>query len=193
MKSKNNNSIVIASLIVIIVILAILCVLFATGTISFHSNDVDNNEISDSDNNYDEGAYDNSSNFEISMNNVKVSKDSPNAKILVTGDINVSYDDTQYLGVALSGYCLGSNNEKFLMHGPGDGSSLFYKDNNKLTLTEKIPQNVEYSDGTTKSWDEIDWDNVKIKYCKIEKMTEILIEGTTHPETILNIEKNFDK
>lgn len=38
-----NNKVVISLLIVLIVILSTLCILFATGTISFKPNDVDNN------------------------------------------------------------------------------------------------------------------------------------------------------
>ena len=44
MENQKNNKGVIALLIVIIVILSALCVLFATGTISLKSNNVDNNE-----------------------------------------------------------------------------------------------------------------------------------------------------
>ena len=44
MENKNIKGLI-TLLIVIIVILSGLCVLFATGTISFKSNDVDNNEI----------------------------------------------------------------------------------------------------------------------------------------------------
>ena len=44
MENQKNNKGVIALLIVIIVILSALCVLFATGTISFNSNDIDNND-----------------------------------------------------------------------------------------------------------------------------------------------------
>ena len=44
MENKKNNSGVIALLIVIIVILLALCVLFATGTISFNSNRVNNED-----------------------------------------------------------------------------------------------------------------------------------------------------
>jgi len=43
-ENKKNNKIVIVLLIVIIIILLGLCVLFATGTISFKSNDVQNIE-----------------------------------------------------------------------------------------------------------------------------------------------------
>ena len=42
MEQQNNNKSLIAVLIVIIVILTILCILFATNTISFNSNSVDN-------------------------------------------------------------------------------------------------------------------------------------------------------
>ena len=31
-----------------------------------------------------------------------------------------------------------------------------------------------------------------IKYCKIEKMTALLNEGTNNPETVLNVEKSFN-
>lgn len=47
MENKNNNKIIIALLVVIIVILSVLCILFATGTISFKSNNVDTNKPSD--------------------------------------------------------------------------------------------------------------------------------------------------
>ena len=47
MENQKNNKGVIALLIVIIVILSTLCVLFATGTISFKSNDVANNETNE--------------------------------------------------------------------------------------------------------------------------------------------------
>ena len=42
----NNNKVIIALLIVVIGILSVLCILFATDTISFKSNNVDNNELS---------------------------------------------------------------------------------------------------------------------------------------------------
>lgn len=45
-QEKNNNKGVIVLLVVIIVILALLCILFATGTISLKSNSVDNNQNS---------------------------------------------------------------------------------------------------------------------------------------------------
>lgn len=47
MEKPNNNKGVIALLVVIIIILATLCILLATGTISFKSNDVDTNKPND--------------------------------------------------------------------------------------------------------------------------------------------------
>lgn len=77
--------------------------------------------------------------------------------------------------------------------GPGDGRTLFHNDgDNNLTLTEDISHNIEYSDGTVKAWSEIDWENVKIKYCKIEKMTAILNDGSNQQEIVLNVEKSFN-
>ena len=46
MEQEKNNKSLIAVLIIIIIILAVLCILFATNTISFKSNSVDNNNQS---------------------------------------------------------------------------------------------------------------------------------------------------
>lgn len=80
MESQKNNKIVILLLVVIIVILSVLCVLFATGTISLKSNDndVDNNEINE---NVNEENNDNNSNNYIKTINDKV-------RINVTQDYN---------------------------------------------------------------------------------------------------------
>lgn len=51
MENQNNNKVVIALLVIIISILTVLCILFATGTISFKSNDV---EVNDSNQNITE-------------------------------------------------------------------------------------------------------------------------------------------
>ena len=79
---KNNNKDVIALLIVIIVILAVLCVLFATGTISLKSsttnnnqqtnentqtNTIDNNTTNDNDNN-DSNDYIKTTNDKVRLN-----------------------------------------------------------------------------------------------------------------------------
>ena len=53
MEKQNNNKGVIALLIVIIVILATLCVLFATGTISFNTNKANNEDTNENANDID--------------------------------------------------------------------------------------------------------------------------------------------
>ena len=65
MENQKNNKGVIALLIVIIVILSALCVLFATGTISFKPNDVDNNKTNENinDDNKVEGNDENNNNI----------------------------------------------------------------------------------------------------------------------------------
>ena len=187
MEQENNKNGVIILLVVIIIILLALVVLLATGTISFKS---DNTADDTSSNNV---VANDKVDINLSINDATITEDGPNARIHIDGTINLSYDSSKYAGVTLSGYCLGADNEKYLVNGPGDGRALFHNDgNNNLTLTENIPQNIEYPDGTVKAWSDVDWKNVKIKYCKIEKMTAILNEGTDNLETVLNIEKSFN-
>ena len=186
MEQVKNKNVVISLIVVMIVILLTLVVLLATGTISFKFN----NAARDTQGN--NTTVNDKVDINLSIGNVTVSKDAPNAKISVDGTIDLSYDNSKYIGVTLSGYCLGTDNEKYLIHGPGDGGALFHNGNNSLTLTEDIPQNIEYSDGTVKAWSEINWNNVKIKYCKIEKMTAILNDGSDGIETVLDVEKEFN-
>lgn len=134
-------------------------------------------------------------NCNASIGNVEVFSDeySGNTRIHVNGTINLSFDKNKYEGIMLSGYCLGSNGEKYLMHGPGDGRTLYSNNGDNdtvLSLTENIPQDIKYSDGTVKGWSEIDWNNVKIKYCKIDKLEAVLKDGSS-VEMELNYEKNF--
>ena len=184
---KVRNKFVIALLVIILIIVSALCILFTTGTLSLKTNDEDVNSF----NNKEES--DDKVNINLLIGNVSVSKDAPNTKILIDGTINLSYNNSKYVGVILSGYCLGTNNEKYHITGPADGRVFFHNDgNSRLTLTESTSQNIEYIDGTFKEWSEIDWENVKIKYCKIDKMTAISNDDKNNLETILNIEKNFN-
>jgi len=78
-ENQKNNKGVIALLIVIIIILSALCVLFATGTISFKSNDVDNNEIN-------QDVNENNNKNDLENNNSNISNDDK-----VENDIVVDY------------------------------------------------------------------------------------------------------
>ena len=69
MENQRNNKGVIALLIVIIVMLATLCILFATGTISFNSGDVNNENItSDETTNENNDSNSQKNNYDAWMN-----------------------------------------------------------------------------------------------------------------------------
>lgn len=65
MEKQNNNKGVIALLIVIIVILLALCVLFATGTISFNSNKVNDNDTNENINDNSDDQLNNKNNINL--------------------------------------------------------------------------------------------------------------------------------
>lgn len=130
----------------------------------------------------------------ISIEKVTVSKDSPNNHLFVSGKIKISYDENKYFSVNLSGYCIGSNDEKYIIYGPGSGKISYYNYDTELNMIETINNqigDVIYSDGNVKSNSEINWDDVKIKSCKIDKLTAYLKNSseTTKIETDLNYEK----
>lgn len=199
MKKSNEKgkNIIIGILVGVNIILLALVIWFANN----RDNDINKTTTSDdnSQNNFendtisDNNVSNNNIAINLSINNVTVSKDAPNEKIQVTGIIDLSYDNNKYEGVTLSGYCIGSSNEKYLIHGPSDGRAFFSNDgNNNLTLSEDITD-IKYADGVVKPWSEdIDWDNVKIKYCKIEKMKALLKNSINYDDISLNIEKNFN-
>lgn len=104
MENQKNNKGVIALLIVIIVILLTLCILFATGKISFNSNDVDNNvneNINDNNNIENNDEEKNSSN----QNDNDVDNDNNlNNYIKTTSDkvkLNVTQDYMEYAEISI--------------------------------------------------------------------------------------------
>lgn len=190
MENQNNNKGVIALLIVIIVILATLCVLFATGTISFNSNNINNNEINQ-DNNENNNINDKNETINIkilSIDNVSFDKDAPNEKMFVTGKMNLSYKSSDFITTSMSGYCVGKNNEKYTIH-PGSGWIKYNDTENSFSLANTITNSdVVYLDGTTKAARDINWNDVEIKSCIIEKFNAL----TTDSKSI-SIELNFKK
>ena len=186
-KNNKGKNRVLILLIIIIVVLLTLVILFATGVIKFKSNTTNGsskNSVTAND----------KVDINLSIDNVfMIPKDSINSiGFYVDGTINLSYDESKFAGVVLGGYCLGNEDEKYQIHGPGSGHVFFYNGADKLYLELNIPQNVVYTDGTSKSISEIDWDSVKIKYCKIDKMTAVFNKGTNSLQFELNFEKNFN-
>lgn len=132
-------------------------------------------------------------NYKITLGEVSIDTAGVNSKLYLDGTLDLSYDSNEYLGAKITGYCLGSDNEKYLIHGPGDGATLYYNvSDGNLLFTENVPQDIEYNDGTKKDTLEIDWNSVKIKYCKIDRITFIGINGNDNLDMDINIEKYFD-
>lgn len=69
MKNQKSNKLVITLLVVIIAILSVLCILFATGTISFNSNKVENNNLTEDET--DKGTDNNLQNSVITSEDIK--------------------------------------------------------------------------------------------------------------------------
>lgn len=193
MENKKNNQGIIILLTTIIIMLSILCILFATETISLKNNNTnkDNIENSETNNNI------NKINIKVlSLDEVKIFKDSPNHHLSINGTMELSFNQDNFLSVSLIGNCIGSNNEKYIMTGTGSGM-LTYKDGDtKFNLVNTINNqdgDVIYPDGTTKKSSEMDWNNVKIKSCTVEKMIAYPSEsnGNTQIITNLNFKKEF--
>lgn len=93
-KDKNNYKGVIALLIAIIVILSTLCILFATGIISFKSNDIDNNKNITGDNNIESDVNTND-NKKFKLKNNDVTEVELNEVFNILG-LNEYYHSNQY-------------------------------------------------------------------------------------------------
>ena len=130
--------------------------------------------------------------FKMTLGDVSINLNGVNTKLSLDGTLDLSYDSNKYLGASISGYCLGNNNEKYLILGPGDGATLYYNGNDiKLMFTENVPQNVEYTDGTVKDISQVDWNNVKIKYCRVDKIV-LISNDNNNLEKEVKTEKNFN-
>lgn len=129
----------------------------------------------------------------LSMDEPTIGLDWPNEKMRVTGNINLSFDEDIYDVVVLTGYCLGEQNEKYNIHGPGSGAISFHNSDKEYILVNTITQNgdIIYPDGTSKDSNDVDWSTVKIKSCKIEKAIAYFFDSTTTIETEVNYEKTF--
>jgi len=184
-KEENKKRIIIGVLIGIIGVLSILLVLFATGIINFEQKESIDNTSDKID-------------IEIlSIDNVNIEEDSPNHKMSVGGTMKLSFNQDKFIAVVLAGYCIGTNDEKYIMTGPGSGAISFNDGDTNFWLVNTINNqtgDVIYSDGTTKKSSEINWQNVKIKSCTVERMIAYTLEsnGNTSIVSELNFEKKFE-
>lgn len=126
----------------------------------------------------------------LNIDSPSIIEDSPSHNLRVPGSMRLSFDQNKFISVSLTGFCIGSNGEKYIMTGPGSGAIGYNSGDVTFNLVNSINNrtgDVIYTDGTTKKSSEIDWNNVEIKSCTIEKVI-----GVTQNETIEN-EINFTK
>lgn len=197
MENQKNNKGIIVLLIVIIVILSVLCILFATGTISFKSDKVNDNEVNENINDKTDNNTTEKIDIEIlSLDNVNITEESPNHNMSISGTMRLSFEQDKFIAVGLSGFCIGTNGEKYMMTGPGSGIISYKDGETTFALVNTINNqtgDVLYSDGTVKKSLDVDWKNVDIKSCTVEKMIAHTSESAGKTSIIkeLNFEKEF--
>lgn len=191
-QEKNKNGLIIL-LAVLVVILTVLCVLFATGTISFKSQ----NETTE---NTNKGVTSiESLNNLVKITNLSIEKPSASAfggsennmlAVPVSFDLNCS-NSSLIAGVTLKGYCLDTNDNKYSIVGPLSIMA-YYCDSDEKKISMYVNQTYD-KDGIPH---EVDWkptnkwDNIDIKYCKIEKANVRLSDAS---EIVTGIDINYEK
>lgn len=176
MEKGKSSSLVIGLLILIIVILLGMCVLLITGKISFNTDKENNENETPIIENNDEYAIYKQDGIDIkilSIDKAEVDPNGINTKLFVSGKMELSLDENKYIGLGISGFCLGKDNKKYAIAGPTVGAALFHDGDTNLWLTEVI--NDEWK------WDKEAWKDVEIKTCELEKIyvVEINSDDTT--------------
>ena len=95
----------------------------------------------------------------LTIDSFRINEEIMDNRLSVLGTIDLSLDDDLYEGVSLDGYCLDVNNKKYNIHGPQDGRALFHNGSSELSLSEVLDETKD-----------VEWDNITIKYCKVDKM-----------------------
>lgn len=176
---KNNNK----GLYIIIAILLIL-VMVLGGYIIYDkvNNKQDNSTANDNDKTI---SVKDDVNVKITLGDYSINMSSPNNKLELKGTIDVSYDSNKYYGLALYGYCLDENNNRYEISGPADGRTLFGNGNTELVMSEVISpyQNQDISS------------NLVLSYCKIDKISLVEIISSKEDKTYkmaINVEKYYN-
>lgn len=137
MDSQKKYKGVIALLIVIVVILSLLCVLFATGTISLKANDVGNNDnnqnVIDNNENINESNSDN----DVQINNIKVED--------IKKIFEVAYNYYEVSGV----YCGNSDHKLVTIYGTERYASTEFTTYDEMLNSLKKYMNLEVIVGKT--------------------------------------------
>ena len=136
----------------------------------------------------------------LSMNDPVIFSENGSLNLGVQGKLNISYDEDIYFPVVLDGYCLDENNVRYNIYGPSPGAISFYNTDKEYFLGNTINSqdgDVVYPDGTRKSSLKVDWHDVVIKSCKIEKVVAYISEtdetGLASMDTTVETEINYEK
>lgn len=201
MDKQNNTKLIIALLILIIVILAVFCILFATGTISFNKNITNNNlenQSNDTNNTNQDFTSIESLNELVKINNLSIEKQKASAfggsennmlAVPVSFDLYCS-NSSLIAGVTLRGYCLDTDDNKYSIVGPLSIMAYYCNSEEK-----KLPMYVNQTFDKNGVAHEVDWnptskwDTIDIKYCKVEK-ANIRLNDASEIET--GIDLNYE-
>ena len=187
MKQEKNKNGINLLLIFIVVILAVLCVLFAIGTISFKSN-----EITNKDKNVDNwNSVVTVKSFEIDSAKVV---NAPNYHMAVDGRfvLEGNYDD--YLNVAFYGHCFDVDNNKYNIMAPSIGHK-YEIGENRLDASEMLEYDYgKQYDIYTDNSDKKEWKEIKFKSCYFNMMTITILKNDKVYQISedINFEKTFN-
>ena len=119
----------------------------------------------------------------LTIDNVNIYEQEANDVVILnlTGTANISVDDDVYDGVSLEGYCLDTNNKRYDIYGPQDGRALFHNGDNDLSVSKNL--------GVIGI---VNWKNITIKYCKIDKMVAYVSTSSDNDLSRLSITKSID-
>ena len=119
----------------------------------------------------------------LTIDNVNISEQAANDIVILnlTGSIDLSIDDKIYDGVSLEGYCTDANNHRYEIYGPQDGRALFHNGSNDLSVSRNL--------GVIGT---ININDIKIKYCKIDKMVAYVSTTGDNNLSKLSITKALD-
>lgn len=200
---SNNQKVVMILTIVIILLLVVIVALGMVIANKEYKYCNDNTKQDKVDEYIDEVIKNNQDEYDVYINILSMNKpdimtgEGLSHHLYITGNMRLSFNEENFHVVGLEGYCLGEENEKYMIYGPKGSEITFNNGDTIYELVETINDengDLIYPDGTKKSSSEIDWKNVKIKSCKIEKLYTVYnINGKSATGyTEINYEKQFD-
>lgn len=160
--------------------------MFATGTISFNSN-----KVNDNDTNKNETNINNEQNLIDTVKITNFTFGKPYAggfgggginTLVIDTNINLDCSNDAIVGIRLSGYCLDTEDNKYVMGGPV-GVMAFYCDNNASHVDSghMISGQVFDSNGNEVDTNNIKWLEKEIKYCKVDEARFVGTDGDLIP------------